>query len=509
MAIRNLIVILGDQLNADSAAFDNFDPAQDAVTLAEVHEEAAYIPQHKIRLVLFFSAMRHFRDELAARGIPVHYRQIDDPANAGSLPTELEARVRQLDPQRLILAQCGDHRVLHGIKQKAAELHVTLEIRPDRHFYSAIDEFQGYTAKGKKLILENFYRQMRQKHGVLMEGPNEPAGGQWNFDKDNRLPLTAEARRLIRPPRAFPPDALTHEVIATVEHLFPDNPGRASLNFDYPVTRTDALAALDDFVQNRLVPFGPYEDAIAVGEPYLFHSRLSSSLNLHLLNPREVVDAAAAANAPLNSTEGFVRQVLGWREYVRGIYWQYMPDYQDRNALHAQLPVPRLLWTAQTDMNCLRHSVEGLIDRAYAHHIQRLMVMGLFALLLGVHPRRFNEWHLGLFADAIDWVSLPNTLGMSQYADGGVMATKPYCASGNYIHRMSDACEGCRYRPEKSTGPDACPFTTLYWDFLARHREPFSKNGRMLYQINNLNRQDPALTARIRSQADALRSALS
>ena len=249
---------------------------------------------------------------------------------------------------------------------------------------------------------------------------------------------------------------------------------------------------------------------MAQGEPYLFHSRLSCSLNLHLLRPQEVVDAAIqayqAGHAPLNSVEGCVRQILGWREYVRGIYWQHMPGYQDLNALEADLPVPPFFWTAETEMNCMRHSVNGLIDHAYAHHIQRLMVMGLFSLLLGVVPRKFHEWHMSMFVDAIDWVSLPNALGMSQYGDGGIMATKPYSASGNYIHRMSDYCQGCRYKPGKSTGDDACPFTTLYWDFLARHRETFAKNGRMLYQIQNLNRQDKGVTQRIRKQADHLRA---
>ena len=511
MPIRNLIIIFGDQLDPESAAFDGF-VSSDAVVMAEVYEEATYIRQHKIRLVLFFSAMRHFRDELIAKGIPVHYRQIDDPQsdpqNHGSLAAELAARVKELRPEKIIMLEPGDYRISHEIKQQAAKLNVLLEIRPDRHFYCATDEFQSYAKPGKRLIMENFYRQMRVKHGVLMEG-KDPVGGQWNFDKDNRQPLTAAARREIRPPHAFKPDALTRKVIATVEERFPDSPGRLD-HFDYPVTRAQAQQALKDFIQHRLTGFGPYEDAMAQGEQFLFHSRLSCSLNLHLLRPQEVVDAAIhayqAGHAPLNSVEGFVRQILGWREYVRGIYWQHMPGYQDLNALEADMPVPSFFWTAETEMNCMRHSVNGLIDHAYAHHIQRLMVMGLFSQLLGVVPRKFHEWHMSMFVDSIDWVSLPNALGMSQYGDGGIMATKPYPASGNYIHRMSDYCQGCRYKPGKSTGDDACPFTTLYWDFLARHREMFAKNGRMLYQIQNLNRQDKGDTQRIRKQADHLRA---
>lgn len=508
MPIRNLIVIFGDQLDPESAAFDGFDFSNDAVCMAEVHEEATYIHQHKIRLVLFFSAMRHFRDQLIARRISVHYRQIEDPQNHGSLALELAARVNQLNPRKLVILEPGDYRIANEIKHQAKKLKVPLEVRADRHFYCAIDEFQAYAKPGKRLILENFYRQMRRKHAILMDG-EDPVGGQWNFDKDNRQPLTSAARKQIRPPQAFKPDAITRQVISTVEQRFADSPGRLH-HFEYPVTRAQALQALDDFIDHRLPGFGPYEDAMAQDEPFLFHSRLSCSLNLHLLRPQEVVDAAIqayqAGRAPLNSVEGFVRQILGWREYVRGIYWQHMPDYQDLNALGADLPVPRFFWTAETEMNCMRHSVNGLIDHAYSHHIQRLMVMGLFSLLLGVVPRKFHEWHMSMFVDAIDWVSLPNALGMSQYGDGGIMATKPYSASGNYINRMSDYCKGCRYKPGKSTGDDACPFTTLYWDFLARHRETFARNGRMLYQIQNLNRQDKGDTQRIRKRADHLRA---
>ena len=502
MAIRNLIHVFGDQLDLESATFRDFDKHMDAVSMAEVEEEASYIPQHKIRLVLFFSAMRHFRDELRARGIRVYYRQIDDPQNHGTLSAEIEARVRELQPQKLIVLEPGDFRVRKSLPAKT-------EIREDTHFYCSTDEFKQHSKPGRRLILENFYRNMRQNHGILMDHA-KPEGGQWNFDKDNRKTLTNEAEKQIRAPHAFKPDAITREVISTVEQRFPNSPGVLD-HFDYPVTRSDARKALRDFIAHRLTPFGPYQDAMATGQPYLFHSRLSSSLNLHLLNPREVVEAAVDAyrkgNAPLNSVEGFVRQVLGWREFVRGIYWQHMPGYQDMNALNAELPVPRFFWTAETDMNCVRNAVSGLIDHAYAHHIQRLMVLGLYGLLLGVVPRKFHEWHISMFVDAIDWVSLPNTLGMSQYGDGGIMGTKPYCASGNYINRMSDYCSGCRYKPTQATGEKACPFTTLYWDFLARNQETLAHNHRMLFQIQNLNRHEKVELREIRKQADRLRVA--
>lgn len=508
MPIRNLVLVLGDQLDPRSAAFDGFDKNADAVMMAEVEEEAAYIRQHKIRLAIFFSAMRHFGQELEEKGIRVHYRRIEDQDNQGSFAKELEERVRSLHPEKIIVLHPGDYRVLESLRATAKKLTAPLEVREDNHFYCGIDEFREYAERGRRMILENFYRKMRQKHGILMDH-GKPAGDQWNFDKDNRRALTAEGRKQIRPPHPFAPDAITKEVIEMVERRFPKSPGKLE-KFDYPVTRIQARAALKDFIAHRLPLFGPYEDAMAAGEPYLFHSRLSSSMNLHLLHPRDAVDAAVAAyndgKSELNSVEGFVRQVLGWREYVHGIYWEHMPGYQEMNALDAQSSVPAFFWTAGTEMNCVRNAVSGLIDHAYTHHIQRLMVLGLYALVLGAVPRKFHEWHMSMYVDAIDWVSLPNALGMSQFGDGGIMGTKPYCASGSYINRMSDYCKGCRYKPTKATGDQACPFTTLYWDFLARNRELLARNGRMLFQIQNLDRHDKSELVQIRRRAETLRT---
>jgi deoxyribodipyrimidine photolyase-related protein len=503
MRLRNLILVLGDQLDRACSAFDGFDLKHDAVAMQEVREEATYIRQHKIRLVLFFSALRHFRDELVAEGLKVHYRAIDDPENSHSFAGEIAARVRRLDPRKVIVLQPGDDRVRRSIEKTCRELGVELEIREDRHFFCSPDEFAALS-QGRHLILENFYRRMREKHGILMEG-GKPAGDRWNFDKENRQPLTAASKKTLADPLLFAPDALTKQVIRTVNELFPDSPGSAE-RFDYPVTRAEAVQALGDFIEHRLPNFGPFQDAMTADEPYLYHSRLSSALNLHLLNPREVIDAAIRAYesgaASLSSVEGFVRQVLGWREFVRGIYRTHMPGYADLNELDAQMPVPRFFWTGETDMNCLRHAAQGLVEHAYAHHIHRLMVFGLFSLQLGVVPRLFHEWHMSMFVDAIDWVSLPNALGMSQYGDGGIMGTKPYCASGNYIHRMSDYCRGCRYKPS------SCPFTVLYYDFLARHEERFQHNGRMLFQIKNLQRQDANTLRKFRREADGIREAL-
>jgi deoxyribodipyrimidine photolyase-related protein len=293
-----------------------------------------------------------------------------------------------------------------------------------------------------------------------------------------------------------------------VQRRFPDSPGSLD-TFDYAVTPEQARAALRDFIEYRLRGFGTYQDAMATGRPYLYHSRLSAALNLHLLDPRDAIAAALRAweedDVPLNSVEGFIRQILGWREYVRGVYWTHMPAYAELNALDADLPMPAFMWTAETEMNCVRVCVEQLVEHAYAHHIQRLMVLGLVALLLGVHPYAVHEWHMSMYADAVDWVSLPNVLGMSQYGDGGIVGTKPYCASGNYVKRMSNYCAGCRYDPSVATGDTACPITTLYWDFLARNRKRLAGNRRLGFQFKNLDRKSRSELGAIRKQADALK----
>ncbi|NBC32683.1 MAG: cryptochrome/photolyase family protein [Alphaproteobacteria bacterium] len=506
---RNLVIVTGDQLSPDSAAFDGFDAGRDAVLMMEVAEEAAYVPQHKARLVLFFSAMRHFRQALADTGITLHYTALDDPENRGCFAGEIDRRVRTLRPEKLVMAKPGDYRVETAIADAAQAAGLELAIVADRHFLADLDAFARKARTRKSLLLETFYRDMRRRHDVLMDG-DAPVGGQWNFDPDNRETFGKGGPGDIPPPRAFAPDAVTCAVMEMVGRRFPDSPGRLD-HFAYPVTAAQAREALDDFIANRLADFGRFQDAMHTGQPFLYHSRLSCVLNLHLLDPRDAIGAAVAAweegAAPLNSVEGFVRQILGWREYIRGIYWALMPDYADRNALGADLPMPAFMWSAETDMTCVRQSVGQLIDHAYAHHIQRLMVLGLFALLLGVRPYDVHRWHLSMYADAIDWVSLPNVLGMSQYADGGVVGTKPYAASGNYISRMSNYCDSCRYNPKKATGEDACPFTTLYWDFLARHRETLGGNRRMQLQLRNLDRKDAGEMSAIRARADTLKAA--
>jgi deoxyribodipyrimidine photolyase-related protein len=361
--------------------------------------------------------------------------------------------------------------------------------------------------------MEYFYREMRRRHGVLLEPDGGPVGGEWNYDAENRGSFGREGPQAVGlpAPLAFPPDAITRDAIREVTGRFRDHPGSLEY-FDWPVSREAALRALGDFVQHRLPRFGEFQDAMWTGEPWLFHARISAALNLKLLDPREVVAAAEAAwrggQVPLAAAEGFIRQVLGWREYVRGVYWLHMPGYLDRNALDARAPLPRFYWTGDTEMACLREAIGQTLRLGYAHHIQRLMVTGLFALLLGVDPREVHRWYLAVYVDAVEWVELPNTLGMSQYADGGVMASKPYVASGKYIQRMSNHCAGCRYDPAVSTGARACPFTTLYWDFLMRHEAALSANPRMVMQLRNLARLAPAARDAIAQQAAALRARL-
>jgi len=413
-------------------------------------------------------------------------------------------------PQRLICVRPGDFRVLKSVKKTVKELKCELDVRQDNHFITSNDDFKAFAENRKSLLLETFYRKMRRDHTILVKG-KDPVGGKWNFDKDNREVFRKKGPPKIKQPRSFQPDQTTQEVIKLVEQKFPKSPGRLE-NFDYPVSREQALAALRDFVKYRLAHFGTYQDAMVADHPYLYHSRLSCVLNLHLLDPRKVIDIAIQAyhdkKAPINSVEGFVRQILGWREFVRGIYWLKMPDYADMNALQADLPMPAFMWTAETEMNCIHICIRQLIDHAYAHHIQRLMVMGLFALLLGVRPYDVHRWHLSMYADAIDWVSLPNVLGMSQYGDGGIIGTKPYAASGSYINKMSNYCTDCIFDPKESIKENACPFTTLYWDFLSRNQNRLRKNPRMGLQFRNLDRKSNANRNKIRKKADRLKSNL-
>jgi deoxyribodipyrimidine photolyase-related protein len=509
--IRNLIVVLGDQLDPDAAAFDGFDAGRDAVWMAEVAEESTHVWSSKPRTVMFLAAMRHFELALRGAGRPLHYCRLDAPGNGGSLGAQLQADVVRLRPGRLVMTEPGDWRVLQTIRAVAQACDLPLEIREDRHFLCSVREFAAHAGARKALRMEYFYREQRRRHDVLMQHDERgasPAGGQWNFDADNREPFGAGGPGAVPARTCFEPDAITRQVIALVGTRFASHPGQLE-SFAWPVTRAQALQSLEAFVRERLPLFGRYQDAMWPGDPWLYHSHLSASLNLKLLNPREVVAAAEAAHrdghAPLASVEGFIRQILGWREYVRGIYWTQMPQYLDRNALGADEDLPPWYWTGATDMACLRDALEQTLTHGYANHIQRLMVTGLYALMLGVQPRQVHAWYLAVYVDAVEWAELPNTLGMSQFADGGVMGSKPYIATGKYIQRMSPHCRSCRYDPAQRTGDRACPFTTLYWDFLMRHEAEMARNPRMALQVKNVVRLTSVQRQAVAERAAAIR----
>ncbi len=507
---RRLVVVLGDQLNANSAALDDFDKARDVIWMAEVDDESTHVWTHKARIALFLAAMRHFRDSRRTDGYEVDYRQLDEGTES-SLGEELQLAIRRHRPERIVMVQAGEYRVQQQIEQTADTAGVPLEVRDDRHFYSTPDEFAQHAKGRKQLRLEFFYRELRKKHQVLLDDNGEPLGGAWNYDSANRDSFGKQGPGQLPELPAFRSHGPTQDVLKLVADRFGSHPGELE-DFNWPTTPGQAERALEEFIEHRLPTFGQYQDALCTDEPFLYHSLLASSLNLKLLDPQKVVAAAEEAyhsgHAPLASVEGFIRQILGWREYVRGIYWHFMPEYLERNALAARGPLPDFYWTGKTDMHCLSQVIEQTLRYGYAHHIQRLMVTGLFAMLLGVDPRQVHEWYLAVYVDAVEWVELPNTLGMSQYADRGVMASKPYCASGNYINRMSNYCAGCRYNPSKATGDDACPFTTLYWDFLARHQKRLSGNNRMTMQLKNLERKSSEELKEIREQAKALRERL-
>ena len=509
---RHLVLVLGDQLDPESAAFDGFDDDRDAVLMAEVEGEARFVPSHKQRVAMFLAAMRHCREEHEGRGRRVRYRTLEETAEAAgdepaTLAGELALALEELAPEKLILLQPGRHGLETALVEVAEEAGVPVEVRPDRHFLCSTEEFDGWAEGRKSLLMETFYRWQRKRLDVLMDG-DDPVGDRWNFDKENRESFGKEGPPEAKEPVHHRPDDITREVLTLVAERFPDLPGDLE-SFDWPVTREEARRDLDDFIEHRLPLFGTYQDAMWTGRPWLFHARLSTALNLKLLDPRDVVRRAEEAydvgHARLNDVEGFIRQVLGWREFIRGVYYREMPGYMDRNSLDAEADLPEFFWSGDTGMACVAEVVGQLRRHAYAHHIQRLMVTGLFALLWGAEPRQVHDWYMAMYADSVEWVTAPNTLGMSQHADGGVVGTKPYVASGKYVDRMSDYCAGCRYDPARASGEDACPFTTLYWDFLHRHRERFENHPRMALQVRNLDRKDHGEISALRRRAEELR----
>jgi deoxyribodipyrimidine photolyase-related protein len=506
--VRNLIVVLGDQLSPSLSSLAAGDPACDRVLMAELHDEATYVRHHKKKIAFVFSAMRHFGHELRGLGWAVDYVTLDTPTNRGSFTAQVAEAVAELRPARILVTAASEYRVLQMQKGWQAEFAIPVEILADDRFLCGLDQFRDWAAGRKQLRMEYFYRDMRRQTGLLMDG-DQPEGGKWNFDTENRK--AAGADLFLPTPLAHSPDAITEDVLALVAAQFGNHFGDIA-PFWYAVTRADAEASFDRFVVQSLPDFGDYQDAMLAGEPFLHHAVIAQYLNCGLLDPlricRQVEAAYRQGKAPLNAAEGFIRQVIGWREYVRGIYWLKMPGYEHSNYFCHTRPLPDFYWTADTKMACVKAAVSQTREQAYAHHIQRLMVTGNFAMLAGVDPHALHLWYLSVYADAYEWVELPNTVGMSQFADGGLLASKPYAASGAYINRMSDYCGGCRYDVKQRTGPQACPFNALYWNFIAGHRDKIGGNPRMAQMVRTYDKFSPGEQQKIAASAAAFLAGL-
>ncbi len=504
-----LRVILGDQCSATVSSLDDLDPANDTVLMAEVLEECTYVRHHQKKIVLVLSAMRHFAQALRARGVAVDYVALDDPGNTQSLRGEVRRAVQRRRPDRVVVTECGEWRLAQDMAEWHEQVGLEVDIRADTRFLCRIREFRAWAQGKQTLRMEFFYREMRRRYGVLMDPDGTPVDSRWNFDAENRKRLPANVA--VPHPQPIQPDAITRAVIALVQARFGDHFGTCD-GFSLPVTAAEAQAVLDDFVLTRLPQFGDWQDAMKTGEATLFHALISTSLNAGLLLPMQAIEAAEAAyragRVKLNAVEGFIRQILGWREFVRGVYWLRMPQFAALNALGATRPLPQFYWDADTRMNCLHHAIADTRDNAYAHHIQRLMVTGNFALLAGLDPAQVDEWYLIVYADAYEWVEMPNTRGMALFADGGIVGSKPYAASGAYINRMSDYCRGCHYDVKDAVGERACPFNALYWDFMARHAARFAGNARMQMPLRTLEKMAPERVAQLRSRAAHVLAAL-
>jgi deoxyribodipyrimidine photolyase-related protein len=496
-----LIPILGDQLSFDLSSLDGADPATSILLMMEVAEETTYVRHHKAKIAFILSAMRHHAAALEAAGWRVDYVKLDDPENSGSFTAEIARAVSRHAPDRLIVTHSGEWRVQAMLESWETVFGIPVDIRPDTRFVTPPGYFATWADGRKQLRMEFFYREIRRLTGILLDD-GKPTGGEWNYDSENRKP--AKDGLPMPPVPHVAPDAVTQEVLAMVATRFADHPGSLD-SFGFAVTADDANTIADRFLSDILPRFGDYQDAMLTGAPLLWHSLLSPYINVGLIDPLDLCRRAEAqyrsGNAPLNAVEGFIRQIIGWREYVRGIYWWAGPDYGQRNFFDAKRPLPDFYWTGETDMHCLSQAIGQTLEYSYAHHIQRLMVTGNFAMLIGADPDAVDAWYLAVYADAYQWVEQPNTRGMSQFADGGLLGSKPYASSGAYIDRMSDYCGTCRYKVKERTGPDACPFNALYWDFLDRNRDKLGDNMRLAMPYRNWDKMDPKVRDDLRAQA--------
>ncbi len=507
--MRTLVLLLGDQLSATISSLRGADPASTIVLMVEVAEEAAYVRHHRRKLAYILSAMRHHAEALREAGWTVDYVRLDAEHQPTSFTGEVAAAIERHSPARLLVTEAGEWRVQQMLESWQTLFGIPVEIRTDDRFIASHADFQAWAGTRADPVMEFFYREQRKKTGLLMTPAGKPEGGRWNYDKDNRKPA-ANDLFMPEPPR-FPADAITKEVVAMVQRRFQDLLGGLD-DWDLAVTREDALKAQAAFLDTALCSFGDYQDAMVSGAHRMWHSHLSPYLNSGLLDPlelcREVEARYRAGTVALNCAEGFIRQIIGWREYMRGIYWLAGPGYVDRNFFNYRRRLPSFYWTGETDMHCMQEVLKQTWTYGYAHHIQRLMVTGNFALLIGADPEAVHLWYMEVYLDAYEWVTLPNTLGMSQFGDGGLVGTKPYVSTGQYIDRMSDYCGRCRYDVKQRVGPDACPFNSLYWNFLARERDKLEGNPRLRNVYRTWDRFSPASQSEIRTQAAGFIAAL-
>ena len=525
LTCRHLVIILGDQLNLDNVALDGFDPTLDHILMVEAAQECTHVWSHKARIALFLSAMRHHAEALKAQGFPLTYLDLTSHSFT-TLKAAWLHYVSILKPQKIIVCEAGDYRVEQDLVALAAETNTPIAIRDDAHFMCSRADFKVWAASGKQLRMEFFYRTMRKKYNVLMQS-DQPEGGAWNYDAENRKAFGKAGPQNVPAEPSLNVDSITQTVIDLVNDRFSTHPGSLA-HFIWPVTRTQAVTFLDDFIANKLAGFGDHQDAMwqapasslgfeSASNPYLWHSLLSTSLNLKLLNPREVIQAAVDAYKlngfsqthfsqaiSLASVEGFIRQIIGWREFIRGMYWLDMPQMAVSNHYQHTRALPSWYWTANTHMNCQRQTVQQTLDYGYAHHIQRLMITGMFGVLAELNPREVEAWYLSVYVDAVEWVELPNVAGMALYANGGRFTSKPYVASGAYIKRMSNYCAGCKYKPEQKTGENTCPITVLYWHFLMKHYDVFSRNPRTALMTKNVDRLSAEEVTNIKQSAEKM-----
>ncbi len=501
---HTLRLILGDQLNPKHSWFAEIDDHV-LYVLMELKQETDYAPHHIQKVVGFFKAMRLFETELSKQGHHTLYLSLNHPENSGNLGTNILYYVKKYNIQNFEYQLPDEYRLDQQLKNICAGVSIGSKAFDSEHFLTD-RKFLGQFFKGKKtFLMESFYREMRRKYSLLMEADGKtPLTGRWNYDAENRKKMP--------PGQAIPDlpsfnrdvqdlvDMLENEKVQTIGEICADS-------FDWPLTRAECLEVLEDFLRNRLTLFGAYQDAMTTRDTLLFHSRLSFGLNTKMIHPLELVQSVekywqSHPEIELASVEGFIRQIIGWREYMRGIYWHTMPDYSKMNYFDHQQPLPEWYWNGKTNMKCLQHAISQSLEQAYAHHIQRLMVTGNFSLLLGVHPDEVDRWYLGIYMDAIEWVEITNTRGMSQFADGGIVGTKPYVATANYMHKMSDYCTQCTYDRKKKYGEDACPFNSLYWDFYDRHRNKLERNPRIGMMYRQWDKVSPEEKEKIISRAN-------